>query len=107
MEFIEFNEFKNVDLRVGRILEAEKVEKSDKLLKFLVDLGEEKRVIVSGVAEHYYPEDMINKEVVVVLNLKPREIFGIESQGMILFANSSKPIILKPEEEVVPGAIIS
>jgi methionine--tRNA ligase beta chain len=107
MEFIEFDEFKKIDLRIGKILEAEKVEKSDKLLKFLVDLGEEKRVIVSGVAEHYSPEEMLEKDVVVILNLKPRTIFGIESQGMILFANNSKPIILKPEEEVAPGSIIS
>jgi len=107
MELIDFDDFKKIDLRIGKIIEAEKVDKSEKLLKFLVDLGEEKKVIVSGVSEFYSSEEMLDKEVVVVLNLKPRTIFGIESQGMILFANNAKPIILKPEEYVGPGTIIS
>lgn len=83
---IEFDDFEKLELKVGTILEAEKVENADKLLKLLVDFGTEKRTIVSGVAKHYSPEELLQKQVVAVLNLKPRKIRGIESQGMILYA---------------------
>lgn len=83
---IEFDDFEKLEIRVGTILEAEKVENADKLLKLLVDFGTEKRTIVSGVAKHYKSEELISKQVVAVLNLKPRKIKGIESQGMILYA---------------------
>lgn len=108
MNNISFEEFKKIDLRIVKILSAEKIEGSDKLLKLEVDIGEERRTVVSGVAEYYDGEDLIGKEVVIVLNLEPRVIFGIESHGMILFTKKEdKPVILKPEEEVVPGTIIS
>jgi len=108
MNNISFEEFKKVELRVAKVLSAEKVEGSQKLLKLEVDTGEEKRIVVSGVAEHYKEEDLIGISVILVLNLEPKIIFGIESHGMILFAKKGdKPIILKPEEEVAPGAIIS
>lgn len=108
MNNIEFEDFQKIELRVGKIIEAEKVPKSNKLLKFLVDLGEEKRVIVSGVAKYYDCLDMIDKEVVVVTNLKPREIFGIESNGMILFAhNNDNLLVISPEQDICPGSIIS
>lgn len=83
---IEFDDFEKLELKVGTILEAEKVENADKLLKFVVDFGTEKRTIVSGVAKHYLPEQLKSKQVVACLNLKPRKIKGIESQGMILYA---------------------
>lgn len=83
---IEFDDFEKLELKVGTIIEAEKVENADKLLKFKVDFGSEQRTIVSGVAKHYAPEDLINKQIVALLNLKPRKIKGIESQGMILYA---------------------
>ena len=104
--YIEFDDFEKLELRVGKILEAEKVENADKLLKFLVDFGTEKRTIVSGVAKHYEPSYMVGKEVVAVLNLKPRKIKGVESQGMILYAyneDESEFCFVTPEKEVTSG----
>jgi methionyl-tRNA synthetase len=89
-EAIQFDEFTKLDIRLGTILEAEKVEKADKLLKLLVDTGIDKRTIVSGIAEHYKPEDIVGKTVQVLLNLEPRKIRGIESQGMILMAEDAE-----------------
>ena len=83
---IEFEDFQKLDMRTGTILEASKVEGADKLLQLTVDLGFEKRTIVSGVADHYKAEDIIGQQVTVLINLKPRKIRGVESQGMILMA---------------------
>ena len=83
---VQFDDFTKLDIRLGTILEAEKVEKADKLLKLLVDTGIDTRTIVSGIAEHYKPEEIVGKTVQVLLNLEPRKIRGIESQGMILMA---------------------
>ena len=83
---IQFDDFAKIDLKVGTILSAEKVEKADKLLKLEVDLGFEKRTIVSGIALHFKPEDIVGKQVTVVANLAPRKMRGIESNGMILMA---------------------
>ena len=83
---IQFDDFAKIDLKVGTILTAEKVEKADKLLRLTVDLGSETRTIVSGIALHFNPEDIVGKQVVVVANLAPRKMRGIESQGMILMA---------------------
>lgn len=85
---IQFDDFAKVDLRVGTILEAEKHPKADKLLVFQVQLGTEKRQIISGVADIYKPEDLVNKKVIVVANLAPRKLRGLESKGMILFADN-------------------
>lgn len=85
-----FDNFMQMDIRVGKILEAEKVKKSDKLLKLLVDTGLDKRTVVSGIAEHYAPEAVIGKKVSVLMNLAPRKIRGVESQGMILMAEDSE-----------------
>ncbi len=81
-----FDDFSKMDIRLGKILEAEKVEKADKLLKLLVDTGLDKRTIVSGIAKHYTPEEVIGKTVTVLMNLAPRTIRGVESHGMILMA---------------------
>lgn len=89
-EEINFDDFTKMDIRLGTILEAEKVEKADKLLKLTVDTGIDKRTIVSGIAEHYSPEEVIGKTVQVLLNLAPRKIRGIESQGMILMAEDAE-----------------
>jgi methionyl-tRNA synthetase len=86
---IEFDDFAKVELKTGTILNAEKVEKADKLLKLEVDLGTEKRVIVSGIALHYQPEQIIGQQVVVVTNLAPRKMRGIESNGMILMTEDA------------------
>jgi len=87
---ITFDDFTKMDIRLGTILAAEKVEKADKLLKLTVDTGIDQRTIVSGIAEHYQPEDVIGKTVQVLLNLAPRKIRGIESQGMILMAEDEE-----------------
>ena len=83
---ISFDQFMSMDLRVGTILEAERVPKADRLLKFLVDTGLDQRTIVSGIAEHFSPEEMVGKKVPVLMNLPPRKIRGVESQGMLLMA---------------------
>jgi len=104
MKDINFEEFQKIDLRVGKIIEAERVEGTDKLLKLKVDLGEEKRQLVAGIAKFYQPEDLVGKEIVVVVNLEPKTFRGIESQGMLLAADvEGRPVILKPDEEVPPG----
>ena len=85
-----FDDFMKMDIRLGKILEAEKVEKADKLLKLLVDTGLDKRTIVSGIAQHYSPEEVVGKTVTVLMNLAPRKIRGVESQGMILMAENAE-----------------
>ncbi len=87
---ITFDEFSKMDIRVGTILAAEKVEKADKLLKLTVDTGIDQRMIVSGIAEHYTPEEVIGKKVSVLINLAPRKIRGVESKGMILMAENAE-----------------
>ncbi len=86
---ISFDEFMKIDMRVGTVLEAEKVKKSKKLLKLLIDTGIDQRTIVSGIAGHYTPEDMVGRQVTVLVNLAPRKIMGIESQGMLLMAEDA------------------
>ena len=86
---IEYDDFSKLDIRTGKILEAEKVPKADKLLKLLVDIGIEQRTIVSGIAEHFSPEEIVGKEVSVLINLAPRKLRGIESNGMILMAEDA------------------
>lgn len=106
---IQFDDFAKIDLKVATIIAAEKVEKADKLLKLEVDLGFEKRTIVSGIALHFTPEDIIGKQVVVVANLAPRKMRGIESNGMILLAEDSngKLHFINPEEIINTGAGVS
>lgn len=106
---IQFDDFAKLELKAATVIACEKVEKADKLLKLEVDLGTEKRTIVSGIALHYKPEEMVGKQVIVVTNLAPRKMKGIESQGMILTAEDSdgKLRLLKPEETVAPGSTIS
>ncbi|MEQ9009183.1 MAG: methionine--tRNA ligase, partial [Ekhidna sp.] len=103
---IVFDDFMKMDLRVGEIKTAEKVEKSNKLLKFTVDMGLETRTILSGVAKHFSPEEMIGKKVTVMANLAPRKIMGVESQGMLLFAENSdgKLVAVSPGEDAENGA---
>lgn len=104
-----YDDFAKLDLRVGTVIACEKVEKADKLLKLSVDLGTETRTIVSGIALHYQAEEMVGKQVVLVVNLAPRKMKGIESQGMILTAEDKdgKLRLLKPEEAVSPGSSVS
>jgi methionyl-tRNA synthetase len=103
-----FDDFTKMDIRVGTILEAEKIKKADKLLKLLVDTGLDKRTIVSGIAKYYTTQEVIGKKVTVLLNLAPRKIRGVESQGMILMAENDKGELsfVVPEKEFHPGADI-
>lgn len=108
-ENISFEDFVKLDIRVGTITEAERVPKTDKLLKFTVDTGIDKRTILSGIAEHYAPEDCIGQQVSVLINLEPRKIRGIESCGMILLAEDTngKLIFASPKSPVTSGSIIA
>jgi methionyl-tRNA synthetase len=104
---IEMATFQQLDLRVGTIRAAEKIPKSDKLLKLEVDVGEIRQV-VAGIAQHYEPADLIGRQVVVVVNLKPAKLMGVESHGMVLAAKSDGRLLLvSPEKDVRPGAAVS
>jgi methionyl-tRNA synthetase len=105
---IVYDDFAKLDLRIGTITAAEKVEKADKLLKLQVDLGFETRTIVSGIAQHFAPESLVNKQVIVVANLAPRKMRGIESQGMILTAEqpNGKLILVNPDAATVNGSTV-
>lgn len=105
---ISFDDFSQMDIRVGKVLEAEKVPKADKLIKLLVDTGLDKRTVVSGIAEHFAPESLIGKQVTILVNLAPRKIKGIESQGMLLFAQDKKGQLhlVNPEISVDLGSSI-
>ncbi|MGB3005316.1 MAG: methionine--tRNA ligase subunit beta, partial [Chitinophagaceae bacterium] len=106
---IVYDDFAKLDLKAATVIACEKVAKADKLLKLEVDLGTEKRTIVSGIAMHYSAEEMVGKQVIVVTNLAPRKMKGIESQGMILTAEDSdgKLQLLQPENPVSPGSNVS
>mgnify|MGYP001578135843 CR=1 FL=1 len=104
---ISFDEFKKLDLRIGKILKVEPIEGADKLLRLEIELGTETRQIVAGIALFYTPEELIGKEIPIVANLEPRVLKGVESQGMLLAADDSgAPILLSPDREVPPGSII-
>ena len=106
---IVFDDFGKIDLRVGTIIEAKKVEKADKLLELLVDLGFEQRTILSGIAMHFKPEDIVGKQVTIVANLAPRKMRGIESSGMILMPEDAngKLHFVNPEDKINPGSGVS
>ena len=103
-----FEDFEKMDIRTATVLEAERVPKTDKLLKLTIDTGIDKRVIVSGIAEHYSPEEMVGKQICILANLAPRKIRGIESKGMILMArqNDGKMRFVTPAEALCNGAEI-
>ena len=106
-EEITFEEFQKVDLRLARVLEAEKVEGSDKLLKIQIDLGDEKRQLVAGLAKQYTPEEMVGKTIVIVANLKPAKLFGQLSQGMLLAAADGDLVrLLAVDGDLAPGSKI-
>lgn len=105
---IEFAQFLNVNLRVARIVEAEPVPNSEKLMRLQVKVGEESRQVIAGIAKKYAPIDLIGRQVIVVANLKPAKLMGLESQGMILAADDAdgSPIILQPDSEAPEGALV-
>jgi len=103
-ELISFDEFQRMDLRLAKVIKAEKVEGSEKLLKLTVSLGDEERTLVAGIARHYDPQDLPGKKIMVVANLKPRKIFGIESQGMILALMDGQDLsLIVPDRDVKEG----
>jgi methionyl-tRNA synthetase len=116
MEKITYDEFKKVEMRVAKVLEATRIEGSEKLLKLTIDAGDKDdeqksipRQIVSGIARYYSPEEMIGKQIIVVVNLEPRSLMGIESNGMIVAAHDENggAVIISPDKEVPAGASIS
>lgn len=104
-EMIGIEDFAKIDLRVGRILSAERVEKSEKLIKLKVDVGSETRQVVAGIGKSYLPEDLIGKTIVIVANLKPAKLMGVESQGMLLAASDNNGLaVVTFDREIGPGA---
>ena len=106
---ITFDDFSKMDMRIGKVIAAEKVEKSKKLLKLSVDTGIDTRTVLSGIAEHYSPEEMVGKQVTILVNLAPRKIMGVESKGMILMAEDKDGTLklISTSDPVSPGSSIS
>lgn len=101
---ISLEDFQKVDLRVGKVLRAERIENSNKLIKLEVDLGDKKRTIVAGIGKKYNPEEIVGQLIIVVVNLEPKEIKGIKSEGMLLAVDSQNgPVLVVPLEQVFPG----
>jgi methionyl-tRNA synthetase len=101
---VSIEEFAKMDFRTARVLACEKVEKADKLLKLTVDIGGEVRTIISGIAMHYTPEDLVGKDVVMIVNLKPAKIRGIDSRGMVLAAVGGEKLALVTAPGMAPGS---
>lgn len=106
---INYDEFSKVELKIAEVVSAERVEGSEKLLKLEVSLSEETRQIIAGIGKVYGPEDVVGKKIVIVTNLEPRKLMGLESQGMVLAASDDEhgPVLLLPEsQEIKAGATI-
>ena len=104
---IAFDDFLKLDLRIGTIKQAELHERADKLIVLQVDLGSEQRQIIAGIRGYYEPEQLVGKQIVVLTNLPPRNMRGLESQGMLLAASNddhSSVILLTPDKEIAPGS---
>ena len=107
MEEIDIDEFKRLNIRVGKIISAERIKGSTKLLLLKVNIGNEVRQLVAGLALYYKPDELVGREIIVLTNLKPKKIYGHISQGMLLAADvNGKPVLIIPEKEVPPGSII-
>lgn len=108
MATVKFEVFRQLDIRVGKVVSAERVKRSEKLLLLKVDIGGEIRQLVAGLAPHYSPEQLVGREIVVVANLEPKTLMGYVSQGMLLAAiEDDKPVLIVPEKEVKTGAKIT
>ena len=103
---INIEDFKKLELKVAKVIEAEPVVGSDKLIRLQIDLGEEKRQVVAGIGKGYTPEELIGKKIVVLTNLEPRMLMGFESNGMLLAAHGDGPVLLIPDKDVLPGSSI-
>lgn len=105
---ISYSDFTNIELRVGTVISAEPIEKSEKLIKLQVDIGSETRQILAGIKQFVQPENLINTQVIIVANLEYRQMMGMESQGMLLAADAeSGPVLLRPSQTVPPGTKIT
>jgi methionyl-tRNA synthetase len=105
LDHIGIEDFMKAELRVGKIVSAERVEKSEKLVKLMVDIGDETRQVVAGIGKSYAPEELMGKSVVIVANLKPAKLMGIESQGMLLAASSGDLLAVATfDRETKPGS---
>jgi methionyl-tRNA synthetase len=104
MAQITIDDFMGVELKVATVRAAEEVPKSSKLVKLTVDLGDEQRTVVAGIRKAYPPEQLVGRQVVIVANLQPATLMGVESQGMVLAASQEgEPVLLHPDREVPPG----
>ena len=104
---ISIEDFERIDLRVCQVVACEKVKKADKLLQLTVKLGNEERTVVSGIAQYYQPDELVGRQVVLVANLKPAKLRGIESRGMILAASDGDKLqVLQVPAEILPGSIV-
>ena len=101
---ISFADFQKMEIKIATIVEAEKISGADRLLKLIVDLGDEKRQVVAGIAQQYEPKDIIGRQVPVLCNLEPAKIRGVESNGMVLCAARPEPVLLNPVEKVPNGS---
>lgn len=107
MSNITFEEFKKIEVKIGRVTKVEKVEDADKLLRLEVDFGDFNRQIVSAIAEYYKPEDIIGRKLPFIINLEPRSFRGVESQGMLMAMDTDeKPVFLVPDEDVPEGTLV-
>ncbi|MCR4260880.1 MAG: methionine--tRNA ligase [Candidatus Colwellbacteria bacterium] len=108
MDTIPFEDFKKLDIRIGTIISAEPIEGADKLLRLVINFGSEERQVLAGIAQFVSdPLDLIGKQIPVLINLEPRRMRGLDSNGMILAADADgKPVLLTPEEDVPPGSVV-
>jgi len=104
---ITYEDFKKLDIRIAKILNAIRIENSDKLIKLQISLGDTERQIVAGIGKHYQPEELIGKLIVVVSNLEPKKLLGEESNGMLLAASNEEELaLLVPDKDITPGSIV-
>lgn len=105
MEHISIEDFLKLDIRLAKVISAERIEGSEKLLKLRLSLGQEERTVVAGIAKHYSPEELVGKHILFLANLKPRKIFGIESQGMVLALSDGENLsLIVPDRPIREGA---
>jgi tRNA-binding protein len=108
MELVGIEDFLKLDIRLAKVLSAERIEGSEKLIKLRVSLGDEERTLVAGIAKHYTPEALIGKSILILANLKPRKIMGIESQGMVLALSDGERLsLIVPDRDLKEGAKVS
>jgi len=106
MSSISFDDFKKVEIKIGKIMAAEMLPDSGKLLKLQIDFGTEQRQILSGIAKFYTPEQLVGKLCPFVVNLEPKKMGELESQGMMLCADDGQPILLHPDKEIQAGSLV-